>query len=372
MFRFFYIFFFYILLSCALADDSTESSCYANLDVVLLFDGSGSVVPNRHHIQNFLSKAIEVFHVRDMFVHLSIIQFQIEATVEVCLTSSRCILNRAVDALDIPGGLTSINAGLTAAYNEIQENGRKDSKKVIVLITDGEDEHDEYFSMLSLIKRSNIEIFVVGVPDDKGEINTAVLREMATDPDHLYPVYDYPALSNVIRDIASGLCSSWRFTSGLCGKTSWLVGLALSSQATLLLLALYFSPEKNNMSKTTQYVTAGLSYLLFLFLLFSSFILSYFVCVLQALFSVLILLLSAIVFYYSFYPLFKSRSNFSGQSRAAEAVLASGGSTPASMAAFRLSDQKVVAASLVPSQSTVSGYKLTDNPLSRSLASRTV
>eukprot|EP00064_Thunnus_orientalis_P015686 superscaffoldBa00002957_g15742 len=82
---------------------------------------------------------------------------------------------------------------------------RTDSKKIAILITNGESQDDTCFSSQHL-KDTGIEIYTIGV----GNANETQLRAIASDPDeiYMYSVSNFSFLLDIIDNLTINLCNN--------------------------------------------------------------------------------------------------------------------------------------------------------------------
>lgn len=87
------------------------------------------------------------------------------------LTASKDRIHAAAEDLYIEGGLTAIYDALNFAAEHLVENAKQDAgrRKVLVLITDGEDRSSKtkIDDILKFLKDEKIEVFTVGLSDGK-------------------------------------------------------------------------------------------------------------------------------------------------------------------------------------------------------------
>ncbi len=83
-------------------------------------------------------------------------------------------LNKTIDKLAVEGGRTAIIDALYVSAKYLLQNSRKDNnrRRVLVLMTDGED-RENYYKMeqlLELLKREKIVVYVIGFPNEAKEL----------------------------------------------------------------------------------------------------------------------------------------------------------------------------------------------------------
>jgi hypothetical protein len=116
------------------------TQAYADQDVVLLLDNSGSMRINDP--QRLASKAVNDFVTsQGPDTRISVIEFSTKPRVLVPLTplspTSRITVGNALKAIDYRGQWTDTAAALERAVYELSNNGRSSAQKYIILMTDG-------------------------------------------------------------------------------------------------------------------------------------------------------------------------------------------------------------------------------------------
>jgi len=119
---------------------------------------------------------------------VSIIWFNDEGGVEVPLTGDRAAIEAALDRLpQRQAGGTHIEKGLDLAYGEMTgPNHRSASNRAIILLTDGGQDPGTggtpvVVAAADRIKAAGITLWTVGLGQ---EVDLALLRQIATSPDH--------------------------------------------------------------------------------------------------------------------------------------------------------------------------------------------
>ena len=109
--------------------------CDAELDAVMVMDGSGSMSGNYHNVQNFARDFVSKFKVPP--TRFGVIQYSDSVSLQTTLTDSTVSINNAIGRAHMRG-TTDTSAALYAAQNEINARGRSSAAKLIVLISDGQ------------------------------------------------------------------------------------------------------------------------------------------------------------------------------------------------------------------------------------------
>ena len=115
---------------------TAKSQC-AKIDIVIITDLSGSVGGNEYLIREALDGFIGGLELDDNGIKVGIITFNYTATLLHKLSSNKgSLLNSTEYARYADGGTYMENAFIKAG-EELALNGRLDSKKVIIIISDG-------------------------------------------------------------------------------------------------------------------------------------------------------------------------------------------------------------------------------------------
>ena len=117
----------------------------------------------------------------------------------------------AVDKLQQTKGSTNIGNALEVALGKMFQtsNGmRKDSTKVVVLITEGRSTVDKYNyrSLAKKFRKANVKMIVIGV----GKVNKKKLGKLVTDEKDLYFTRDFEGLKmdSFFRQVQNNLCAT--------------------------------------------------------------------------------------------------------------------------------------------------------------------
>lgn len=193
--------------------------CATPVDVVLAIDRSGSMRESNKFEQ--AKRAAMQFALRltaeDQGAYVS---FATEATnpIDQPLTSETDRLTRAINKTVIgSNGLqyTNIGDAFRRAIDELHTFRRnRDARAVIVFLTDGiptmpTSPKDKDFpttyarTVATEAKNNDITIYTIGLGDD---LNTALLKEIATSPEYFYPAASGSDLGGVYQQIATAMC----------------------------------------------------------------------------------------------------------------------------------------------------------------------
>ena len=97
------------------------------------------------------------------------------------LTSSKDDLQSAADSMFVEGGLTAILDSVDFSAKYLAKEAANDRRKVLILITDGEDRKSQakIEAVTKFLKEEKIQVFTLGVADGKGYKN--LLEKLAKE-----------------------------------------------------------------------------------------------------------------------------------------------------------------------------------------------
>lgn len=118
------------------------------------------------------------------------------------LTSNKNDLLSAIDTTGMEGG-TAIHTGIQTSANDLINNGRQDVDKIMILLTDGQNDAgpDIVIQEATNAKNQGIIIFTIGLT---GFVDSDMLTSVASEPENYYYAPDASALQtifNQIRDV---------------------------------------------------------------------------------------------------------------------------------------------------------------------------
>lgn len=196
--------------------------CTAPLDIALLLDKSGSMrseglFPPEPFTT--VTKTAKDF-VRNLTVddQVSIISFGNLSNVESPLSKDKQLALSAIENLFLStttNEQTNITAGLTSGWSQLTGGSQSDSKKAIILLTDGiptapvGSSTPDYPALSAQqvsksIIESKIELFTIGLGKSVSE---GFLRSISTDDKHYFLAPTKETLSDIYSKIASSLCA---------------------------------------------------------------------------------------------------------------------------------------------------------------------
>ncbi|EAT33188.1 AAEL014547-PA [Aedes aegypti] len=160
---------------------------HKRVDIVFLIDASSSVGKANFYSEiKFVKKLLSDFNVSYNYTRVAVITFssqmkifrhidQISTSVE---DNDKCLLlNYQIPKIEFSGGGTYTYGALKEA-EEIFQNARADSKKIIFLITDGFSNGRDPIPLAESLKRKNVVIYSIGIQSG----NYAELYNMSSSP----------------------------------------------------------------------------------------------------------------------------------------------------------------------------------------------
>ncbi|MBD3260278.1 MAG: VWA domain-containing protein [Candidatus Altiarchaeales archaeon] len=130
------------------------------------------------------------------------------ATREVALTDDKTLLKNSIDATGINGG-TDVQDGIQQAIYEFTDNGRADSVKVMIILTDGQNDDgpDVAIQKAQEAKDQGIVVFTIGLT---AFVNKQMLESIATRPEYFYYTPDGSGLESVYEKISKAISAVYR------------------------------------------------------------------------------------------------------------------------------------------------------------------
>lgn len=206
----------------------TTDVCTAPVDVMLVFDRSGSMVGKP---LTDAKAAAQLFVDRlSAEDQAGLVTFATDAAnpIESTLTTNHTVVRDALGAVTIGQGLqyTNIGAGIAAATGELTSGrAREGIKRAIVALTDGVATHpenpankqDKTYPELFAATRAKeardaeILLYVIGLGR---EVNTGFLKDsIAGSPDHYYAAATSADLARIYGEIIEAVCKEEVFTT---------------------------------------------------------------------------------------------------------------------------------------------------------------
>ncbi|XP_062298277.1 scavenger receptor cysteine-rich type 1 protein M130-like [Scomber scombrus] len=183
----------------------------AEADIVLFVGTSESVASEDFsNIKSFLTQVVSIFDIGPDKVQIGLVQYSDNRLIKWELNTHQTnqSLLEAITNLQQTGGATHTGEALKEILDKLfkpEQGMRADSKRIAVLITDGESEDDVVLPSQRL-RDTGIEVYAIGVK----EANKAQLRAIASDPDeiHMFNVSDFSVLRDIVGNFTINLCNS--------------------------------------------------------------------------------------------------------------------------------------------------------------------
>lgn len=197
-------------------------ACVSPADIALALDKSGSM---RSESVNPPEPFTTVINTAKDFIktlakddHISIVTFGDNSIVESLLSSNKDSAGLTVGnlVLSTTSEQTNIASGLTDALNELRsERARVDSKKVVILLTDGiptepKDPNVPDFPVFSAqqvaknIIESKVELYTIGLGKN---VNETFLKSISTNESHYFMAPTKENLGSIYSKISQNLCT---------------------------------------------------------------------------------------------------------------------------------------------------------------------
>ncbi|XP_026207142.1 collagen alpha-4(VI) chain-like [Anabas testudineus] len=203
-----------LLWSSGLQAEETHNSIRAQCettnkaDIVVLVDGSGSISQEGFEtIQIFIADIVNAFDIGPDRFQIGLTQFSNRPRTEWNLNThqTKQSLLDAIDKLQkVQGGTFTGRALRHILNNNFKPNVgmRADSKKIAVLITDGEP-NDNITLPLQNLKDAGVELYIIGVRDANNSKLMAIVDQF-----HAYYVRDFVYLLDIVNNVVVKLCNS--------------------------------------------------------------------------------------------------------------------------------------------------------------------
>ncbi len=197
-------------------------SCISPLDISLALDKSGSMKSESTNppepFTTVISTAKDFVSNLTLGDQVAVVSFGTQSKIENHLSSNKQAALLAISNLSLSTTTleqTNITSGLSDSLLELKStNVRPDSKKAVILLTDGiptepRDSKVPNYPVSSAqqvadeIKSNGIEVYTIGLGKD---VDEGFLKSISTDDDHYFLAPSKETLSGVYKKIASNLC----------------------------------------------------------------------------------------------------------------------------------------------------------------------
>jgi len=135
---------------------------------------------------------------------IAIVRFGSYAELTQSLSSNKQSVKNTIDSLGSEGG-TYINSGIDVATQHLSTNGKEDSLKMIVLLTDGQNDigPESVLTSAQSAKSKNFTLFTIGMTNF---VDEAILKSVATKPEYYY-YSDFNELDRVYQQLTEKIQS---------------------------------------------------------------------------------------------------------------------------------------------------------------------
>lgn len=256
------------LVALALAQEN-EYICEAPVDLILAFDGSGSISSTQYErFREFAIEISEKFLISESAGHLGVIQFAHAAHLELPLESDASKVKDFLEnQLTQRNGNTNVHDGMLMAQEHFADKGRPNRAHFLVVLTDGKPTvGGDPGPVATLMKTVEQNTTILGVGIDMDPTPEANMRTWVTPPDSRFyiDVANFDALQDTITDILGDACIACPLTCcghGYCNpsgvppcvcdagytgedccdiEADWLVPVAIAATSLVGLAALAF------------------------------------------------------------------------------------------------------------------------------------
>ncbi|CAI5657934.1 unnamed protein product [Oreochromis niloticus] len=190
--------------------DSAGVQCEtAKADLVMLVDESGSISSVDFRVmKSFLIEIVKNFNIGPDKVQIGLTSFARAPMAEWYLNShlTKDSLTEAIKRLvQLLGPSYTGKALRYILHNQFKPymGMRPDSRKIVVLITDGAANDDIHLPSKNL-KDTGIEVYAIGV----GAAPERDMKSIASDTDHMYLIEGFSSLHALVKNVSMSLCNS--------------------------------------------------------------------------------------------------------------------------------------------------------------------
>ncbi|XP_014854108.1 PREDICTED: cartilage matrix protein-like [Poecilia mexicana] len=182
----------------------------AKADIVMLVDGSSSVSPGGfQHMKSFISELLQTMHIGPNSFQIGLTQFSTEPKTEWNLNTYRTkesLLKDINNIKQLHGGTMTGKALEHILNHSFKPTAgmRPDSKKVAILITDGESQDDVQLPAKNL-KDTGIEIYIIGVGQAVDYTEMGIIASGGAGT-YVYTTSDFGSLHSIRNNLSHSLC----------------------------------------------------------------------------------------------------------------------------------------------------------------------
>eukprot|EP01128_Nolandella_sp_AFSM9_P009073 TRINITY_DN5711_c0_g1_i1.p1 TRINITY_DN5711_c0_g1~~TRINITY_DN5711_c0_g1_i1.p1 ORF type:complete len:796 (+),score=102.54 TRINITY_DN5711_c0_g1_i1:289-2676(+) len=178
---------------------------------MLVLDGSQSLrMDGWEKVKQFATTIADSFAIGPGQVRVGLVQFSSRelTKLEFGLSSNPSYVKTSITKMEYQNSRTDITKGLRLAREELETNGRRGVKRIVIMMTDGEDNEmgnpEEEAARVKAMK--NTELYIVGVGK---YVNPSSLKHMVSSPvdQHYFFAQDFTALLSLIDNLVTYSCS---------------------------------------------------------------------------------------------------------------------------------------------------------------------
>lgn len=125
-----------LLIFSSFTTNSYKEGCL-EMDIIILVDISGSIEGYEYHTQKAISTFINGVELADDGVMIAVSTFSSEGAIICSLTSDKHLLKTQTMDILSDNGSTNVLSGFYVCLKEFVDNGRENTRKMIILISDG-------------------------------------------------------------------------------------------------------------------------------------------------------------------------------------------------------------------------------------------
>merc|ERR1719506_1836100 len=210
--------------------------CQAQLDMLLLLDGSGSVNwygPGFEQERSFALSMFNLMSFGDAGAKAGVILFSWEAELIQPMTTDQAALISAVEGMSWPHWNTDTAAALTMAKTELTNSGRPEvskEKTIIFLLTDGNPNSMSATMAAAEGVKEVATLYVVVIGDN---LNMNAVKEWPSYPweEHLIKVDEFELLESYIEAMLADVCTDLGCRETMTGNGQDYLGCQYQTQS---------------------------------------------------------------------------------------------------------------------------------------------
>jgi uncharacterized protein YegL len=181
--------------------------CKAAVDVVIVLDGSGSIVATDWaHALDFANKLVDAFNVSAVEAEIAAVQFSDVAETIIGLSSDPTAIKAAVTAEAQIALGTNTYDGFERARTILEGSSRSPKGKIVFLVTDGrQDQGMPAMAQAVELQKEGVIIFGIGVGRD---VDERELESWVSTPvsQHYFKVDHFADLLVIVQKVVRNAC----------------------------------------------------------------------------------------------------------------------------------------------------------------------